>query len=577
MRAWQKWRDLAATVCSQAAAGSPVLQIDTEVNPMFSKDLELTIGQCYKDAREHRHEFMTVEHLLLALLGNAAATGALRACGADLPKLEHDLREIITQTVPVLPVDDERDTQPTLGFQRVLQRAVYHVQSSGRKEVTGANVLVAIFGEKDSHAVYFLNQQEVSRLDVVNYIAHGIAKLEPDASSNSSPGEREQEEGADSKSNPLGDYAVNLNELARQGKIDPLIGRADEIERTIHVLCRRRKNNPLYVGEAGVGKTALAEGLARRIVEGGVPEILKDTTVWALDLGALVAGTKYRGDFEKRLKGVIAQLRKDPKAILFIDEIHTIIGAGSASGGTMDASNLIKPVLASGELRCIGSTTFQEYRGIFEKDRALARRFQKIDVPEPSLAESVEILIGLKSRFEAHHSVEYTAEALKAAVDLVGAASAGSPAAGQGDRRHRRGWRASTTAAGRNAQPARGCAGHRVHRRAHGAHSAEAGFGVRSRRAAQSRPQSQDGRVRPGRGHRHADQRHQDGTFGAGRSAKTHRLLPAGRSDRRRQDRGHAATGHAARHRADPLRHVRVHGRTFGQPPDRRASGLCGL
>ena len=385
---------------------------------MFSKDLELTIGQCYKDAREHRHEFMTVENLLLALLGNAAATGALRACGADLPKLEHDLREIITQTVPVLPVDDERDTQPTLGFQRVLQRAVYHVQSSGRKEVTGANVLVAIFGEKDSHAVYFLNQQEVSRLDVVNYIAHGIAKLEPDAPSNSSPGEREQEEGADSKSNPLGDYAVNLNDLARQGKIDPLIGRADEIERTIHVLCRRRKNNPLYVGEAGVGKTALAEGLARRIVEGGVPEILKDTTVWALDLGALVAGTKYRGDFEKRLKGVIAQLRKDPKAILFIDEIHTIIGAGSASGGTMDASNLIKPVLASGELRCIGSTTFQEYRGIFEKDRALARRFQKIDVPEPSLAESVEILIGLKSRFEAHHSVEYTAEALKAAVDL---------------------------------------------------------------------------------------------------------------------------------------------------------------
>ena len=385
---------------------------------MFSKDLELTIGQCYKDAREHRHEFMTVEHLLLALLGNAAATGALRACGADLPKLEHDLREIITQTVPVLPVDDERDTQPTLGFQRVLQRAVYHVQSSGRKEVTGANVLVAIFGEKHSHAVYFLNQQEVSRLDVVNYIAHGIAKLEPDAPSNSSPGEREQEEGADSKSNPLGDYAVNLNDLARQGKIDPLIGRADEIERTIHVLCRRRKNNPLYVGEAGVGKTALAEGLARRIVEGGVPEILKDTTVWALDLGALVAGTKYRGDFEKRLKGVIAQLRKDPKAILFIDEIHTIIGAGSASGGTMDASNLIKPVLASGELRCIGSTTFQEYRGIFEKDRALARRFQKIDVPEPSLAESVEILIGLKSRFEAHHSVEYTAEALKAAVDL---------------------------------------------------------------------------------------------------------------------------------------------------------------
>ncbi len=385
---------------------------------MFSKDLELTIGQCYKDAREHRHEFMTVEHLLLALLGNAAAIAALRACGADPAKLEHDLREVIAQTVPVLPPDDERDTQPTLGFQRVLQRAVYHVQSSGRKEVTGANVLVAIFGEKDSHAVYFLNQQEVVRLDVVNYISHGIAKLESEAQNGAQQSEREQDENAEGKSNPLGDYAVNLNDLARQGKIDPLIGRGEEIERTVHVLCRRRKNNPLYVGEAGVGKTALAEGLARRIVEGEVPEILKDTTVWALDLGALVAGTKYRGDFEKRLKGVIAQLRKDPKAILFVDEIHTIIGAGSASGGTMDASNLIKPVLASGELRCIGSTTFQEYRGIFEKDRALARRFQKIDVPEPSLAESVEILIGLKSRFEAHHSVEYTAEALKAAVDL---------------------------------------------------------------------------------------------------------------------------------------------------------------
>ncbi len=385
---------------------------------MFSKDLELTIGQCYKDAREHRHEFMTVEHLLLALLGNAAATAALRACGADIAKLERELREVIVQTVPVLPPDDERDTQPTLGFQRVLQRAVYHVQSSGRKEVTGANVLVAIFGEKDSHAVYFLNQQEVTRLDVVNYVSHGIAKLESDGSAGTQAGEREAEEAGEGKANPLGEYAVNLNEQARQGKIDPLIGRHDEIERTIHVLCRRRKNNPLYVGEAGVGKTALAEGLARRIVEGSVPEILKETTVWALDLGALVAGTKYRGDFEKRLKAVIAQLRKDPKAILFVDEIHTIIGAGSASGGTMDASNLIKPVLASGELRCIGSTTFQEYRGIFEKDRALARRFQKIDVPEPSLAESVDILNGLKSRFEEHHNVQYTAEALKAAVDL---------------------------------------------------------------------------------------------------------------------------------------------------------------
>ncbi|MHB8678852.1 MAG: ATP-dependent Clp protease ATP-binding subunit ClpA [Rudaea sp.] len=386
---------------------------------MFSKDLELTIGQCYKDAREQRHEFMTVEHLLLALLENPSASAVLRACGADSAKLGKDLKNIIVETVPVLPANDERDTQPTLGFQRVLQRAVYHVQSSGRKEVTGANVLVAIFGEKDSHAVYFLNQQEVARLDVVNYISHGIAKIgqETQPQSGTEPG-KEGEAGEEPRGNPLTDFATNLNEHAKQGKIDPLIGRAEEIERTIQVLCRRRKNNPLYVGEAGVGKTALAEGLAKRIVDGDVPEVLKPCTIYALDMGALVAGTKYRGDFEKRLKGVIAELKKQPHAILFIDEIHTIIGAGSASGGTMDASNLIKPMLASGEIRCIGSTTFQEFRGVFEKDRALARRFQKIDVVEPSVAESIEILKGLKSRFEEHHKVTYSAEALKAAVDL---------------------------------------------------------------------------------------------------------------------------------------------------------------
>ncbi len=387
---------------------------------MFSKDLEVTIGQCYKDAREQRHEFMTVEHLLLALLDNASAVGVLRACGADLAKLARDLRSIITETVPVLPQGDERDTQPTLGFQRVLQRAVYHVQSSGRKEVTGANVLVAIFGEKDSHAVYFLGQQDVSRLDVVNFISHGVAKIGNESANGSAGAEAkaEGEAGEEPRGNPLAEFANNLNELARQGKIDPLIGREEEVERTIQVLCRRRKNNPLYVGEAGVGKTALAEGLAKRIVEGDVPDVLKEAVIWSLDLGALVAGTKYRGDFEKRLKAVIGQLKKEPGAILFIDEIHTIIGAGSASGGTMDASNLIKPVLASGELRCIGSTTFQEYRGVFEKDRALARRFQKIDVVEPSIADSIEILKGLKSRFEEHHKVEYTNDALKAAVDL---------------------------------------------------------------------------------------------------------------------------------------------------------------
>jgi ATP-dependent Clp protease ATP-binding subunit ClpA len=385
---------------------------------MFSKDLELTIGQCYKEARERRHEFMTVEHLLLALLENPSAAAVLRACGADVAKLAQDLRSIINETVPVLPSGDERDTQPTLGFQRVLQRAVYHVQSSGRKEVTGANVLVAIFSEKDSHAVYFLGQQDIARLDVVNYISHGVAKIGQDPAKPENNEGKEGEEGGESRGNPLSEFAANLNDLARQGKIDPLIGRQDEVERTIQVLCRRRKNNPLYVGEAGVGKTALAEGLAKRIVEGEVPEVLKPCVIYALDLGALVAGTKYRGDFEKRLKSVLAQLKQQPNAILFIDEIHTIIGAGSASGGTMDASNLIKPVLASGELRCIGSTTFQEFRSVFEKDRALARRFQKIDVVEPSVAESLEILKGLKARFEQHHQIEYTQDALKAAVDL---------------------------------------------------------------------------------------------------------------------------------------------------------------
>jgi ATP-dependent Clp protease ATP-binding subunit ClpA len=385
---------------------------------MFSKDLEFSIGQCYKQAREARHEFMTVEHLLLSLLENPSAVAVLRACGADLTRLGQELRNIISETVPVLAAEDTRDTQPTLGFQRVLQRAVYHVQSSGRKEVTGANVLVAIFGEKDSHAVYFLGQQEISRLDVVNYISHGVAKLSSEQVKPAEPEAQKEGEGEEAKSNPLAEFASNLNEQAKLGKIDPLIGRAEEIERVIQVLCRRRKNNPLLVGEAGVGKTALAEGLAKRIVDAEVPEVLADATIYALDLGALVAGTKYRGDFEKRLKAVLAQLKKEPGAILFIDEIHTIIGAGSASGGTMDASNLIKPVLASGELRCIGSTTFQEYRGVFEKDRALARRFQKIDIVEPSVADAVAILNGLKSKFEEHHRVEYLGDALQAAVDL---------------------------------------------------------------------------------------------------------------------------------------------------------------
>ena len=386
---------------------------------MFSKDLEQTIGQCYKRAREARHEYMTVEHLLLALLDNPSADAVLKATGADVPRLRADLEQSIADSVSVLQDDIERDTQPTLGFQRVLQRAVYHVQSSGRKEVTGANVLVAIFGEKDSHAVYYLNQQDVTRLDVVNYISHGIAKHGEDGQEHAEERKAEGGEGeSEAKGDALLEFASNLNQQAVEGRIDPLVGRADEVERTIQVLCRRRKNNPLYVGEAGVGKTALAEGLAKRIVEGDVPAVLMDATIYALDLGALVAGTKYRGDFEKRLKAVLAQLKKMPNAILFIDEIHTIIGAGSASGGTMDASNLIKPALASGELRCIGSTTFEEYRGIFEKDRALARRFQKIDIVEPTVGEAIEILQGLKPRYEQHHGVSYADEAIKAAVDL---------------------------------------------------------------------------------------------------------------------------------------------------------------
>jgi ATP-dependent Clp protease ATP-binding subunit ClpA len=366
---------------------------------MFSKDLEYTIGQCYKRAREARDEYMTVEHLLLALLDNPSAEAVLKATGADFHRLRSDLEQAIASSVSRLPEDDGRDTQPTLGFQRVLQRAVYHVQSSGKKEVTGANVLVAIFGEKDSHAVYYLNQQDISRLDVVNYLSHGIAKSTLDELHESAEAAKAEQAEAEGKGDALAEYATNLNAVAQEGKIDPLVGRSEEIERTIQVLCRRRKNNPLYVGEAGVGKTALAEGLARRIVEGDVPKVLEDTVIYSLDLGALVAGTKYRGDFEKRLKAVLAALKKVPNAVLFVDEIHTIIGAGSASGGTMDASNMIKPALASGELRCIGSTTFQEYRGIFEKDHALARRFQKIDIVEPTVGETVEILRGLRPRY----------------------------------------------------------------------------------------------------------------------------------------------------------------------------------
>ncbi|HLU77725.1 MAG TPA: ATP-dependent Clp protease ATP-binding subunit ClpA [Burkholderiales bacterium] len=384
---------------------------------MIAQELEVSLHMAFVEARQKRHEFITVEHLLLALLDNPTAAEVLRACAANLDELRKALTEFIGAHTPTVAGSEEIDTQPTLGFQRVIQRAILHVQSSGKKEVTGANVLVAIFGEKDSHAVYFLHQQGVTRLDVVNYISHGITKSGQPSQPKATEEAEQQEEGQQS-GGALETYTVNLNAQALVGKIDPLIGRDREVERVIQTLCRRRKNNPLLVGEAGVGKTAIAEGLARRIVEGQVPDILAQSTVYSLDMGALLAGTKYRGDFEQRLKAVLKQLLDNPNAILFIDEIHTLIGAGAASGGTLDASNLLKPALSTGQLKCIGATTYQEYRGVFEKDHALSRRFQKIDVNEPSIEETVEILKGLKSRFEAHHGVKYSANALSTAAEL---------------------------------------------------------------------------------------------------------------------------------------------------------------
>lgn len=385
---------------------------------MLNKDLEVTLNLAFQQARDARHEYMTVEHLLLALTDNPAARDALLACGANIDRLKEEVANFITQTTPIISdPDDERETQPTLGFQRVLQRAVFHVQSSGRNEVTGANVLVAIFSEQESQAVYLLRRYDITRLDVVNYISHGFAKNDEADAPGSQESLEDQSEATEERS-MLAQFASNLNEMAKQGKIDPLIGRDNEIERSIQILCRRRKNNPLLVGEAGVGKTAIAEGLAYRIVNESVPEVISEATVYSLDLGALLAGTKYRGDFEKRFKSLLKELTADQNAILFIDEIHTIIGAGAASGGVMDASNLLKPLLSSGNLRCMGSTTFQEYQSIFEKDRALARRFQKVDIHEPSVAETTKILQGLKSRYEEHHGVRYTQAALACAASL---------------------------------------------------------------------------------------------------------------------------------------------------------------
>ncbi|MFC1681748.1 ATP-dependent Clp protease ATP-binding subunit ClpA [Pseudomonadota bacterium] len=384
---------------------------------MLSQDLEVSLNTAIQDARNQRHELITVEHLLVALLDNANAAEVLRACGGNLSQLREDLVQFLMDNMISLP-DEGADTQPSLGFQRVIQRAVLHVQSAGKKEVTGANVLVAVFSEKDSHAVYFLHKQDITRFDVVNYIAHGISKVGEGATGLPAPEEHDPKGEESGESSALEAYAINLNQQAEAGRIDPLIGRAHEIERTVQVLSRRRKNNPLFVGEAGVGKTAIAEGLAKKIVDGEVPEVLAHSTVYSLDLGALLAGTKYRGDFEQRLKMVLSELKEEENSILFIDEIHTVIGAGAASGGTMDASNLLKPVLQSGELKCIGSTTYQEYRGIFEKDRALSRRFQKIDVVEPTVDETYEILRGLKGYFEEHHEIKYTNQALRAAAEL---------------------------------------------------------------------------------------------------------------------------------------------------------------
>ncbi|MCU2902715.1 ATP-dependent Clp protease ATP-binding subunit ClpA [Enterobacter hormaechei subsp. steigerwaltii] len=386
---------------------------------MLNQELELSLNMAFARAREHRHEFMTVEHLLLALLSNPSAREALEACSVDLVALRQELEAFIEQTTPVLPAsEEERDTQPTLSFQRVLQRAVFHVQSSGRSEVTGANVLVAIFSEQESQAAYLLRKHEVSRLDVVNFISHGTRKDEPNQASDPSGQINSNEEQAGGEDR-MENFTTNLNQLARVGGIDPLIGRDKELERAIQVLCRRRKNNPLLVGESGVGKTAIAEGLAWRIVQGDVPEVIADCTIYSLDIGSLLAGTKYRGDFEKRFKALLKQLEQDTNSILFIDEIHTIIGAGAASGGQVDAANLIKPLLSSGKIRVMGSTTYQEFSNIFEKDRALARRFQKIDVTEPSVDETVQIINGLKTKYEAHHDVRYTAKAVRAAVELA--------------------------------------------------------------------------------------------------------------------------------------------------------------
>jgi ATP-dependent Clp protease ATP-binding subunit ClpA len=522
---------------------------------MLSKELEQTLNDAFRSARSRRHEFMTVEHLLLALLDNNDAIRVLKACGAEISNLRGDLVEFIDSTTPLIPEgDDERETQPTLGFQRVLQRAVFHVQSSGKSEVGGANVLVAIFSEQESQAVYFLKSQSVSRLDVVNFITHGISKVD-EGEGGGSERESGQPESSqeEPESNPLDSYATNLNEEAKAGNIDPLIGRSAEVERVIQVLARRRKNNPLLVGESGVGKTAIAEGLAKLIVDGEVPDMLEGSVVYALDLGALLAGTKYRGDFEKRLKGLLAELKRREGSILFIDEIHTIIGAGAASGGVMDASNLLKPLLSSGKLRCIGSTTFQEYRGIFDKDKALSRRFQKIDVLEPTTDDAYKILKGLKSRFEDHHGLRYTDQALRVATELSARYITDRFPPGQGDRCHRRGRCGAAAPAALKAQEGRRqarCRGGDCEDREDSAQECQP---QRQGSAAEAREQPQDGGVRPGQCREQARHVDQDGARRTAQRRQADRIVPARRPHGRGQDRGHEAAGEDPRARVDPL------------------------
>ena len=550
--------------------------------PTFSRSLEQSLHRALALANERHHEYATLEHLLLALIEDQDAAAVMRACNVDLDKLRRSLVAYLESELDNLVTDGAEDSKPTAGFQRVIQRAVIHVQSSGREEVTGANVLVAIFAERESHAAYFLQEQDMTRYDAVNYISHGIAKRPGMSEARPVRGSDEESDAKNGdepkkKGDALDAYCVNLNKKAREGKIDPLIGRDTEISRTIQVLCRRQKNNPLFVGEAGVGKTAIAEGLARRIVHGEVPDVLRNATVFALDMGTLLAGTRYRGDFEERLKQVIKELEAYPGAILFIDEIHTVIGAGATSGGAMDASNLLKPALASGTVRCIGSTTYKEYRQYFEKDRALVRRFQKIDVNEPSVPDAIEILKGLKPYFEDYHKLRYTNEAIKAAVELssryihdrklpdkaidvideLGAAQMLLP---EGRRKRTIGIKEIETTIATMA---------RIPPKAVSKDDAEVLQHLR--RYAQAR------RLRSGQGDRGAVGVDQARARRLARAGKADRLLSVLRPDRRRQDRsGAAACGHA-RCRNHPLRHVGIHGASHRFAADRRAARLCRL